>query len=162
MINKLAVLDNILARRHCRLFQALESGITIDDSFGSDLKNWYLWKNGYKNNEELFLSNYYFQSFDEGISFFHSSQDNSIFHSIILYLLDKKSLHSIPLIIDGSGDGYYYDIKNREVYYRFEGEKDIYIKCFEGFLDILIELASLDNPSDDDIISTEIKLLDDQ
>lgn len=63
--------------------------------------------------------------------------------AVFFLTFGRHLLRSWSLLVDASGAGHYYDTGKRTVVYRLEGERDLFFKSFESFIDFLVELSAL-------------------
>lgn len=141
----LTLLDVALRTNHPSLHATLQPG--IDASAGPpELKAWFRWRNGQpRDTVEALHGTYRFVSYSDGraeLQHMRSTIWKSPLNAAILAMIARRSFYSIPLLTNRAGEGYYFNLSRRGVYYRFNDDRDIVLNSFSEFLEIVIELAS--------------------
>lgn len=146
-------LDAALGQHQPKLAAMLQPGISISRYRGGNLRTWFGWKNGQPNNfQEVLHGRYYFVNFEDATAQLHHMRSSlwlSPVQALMLAVFARRSFYSLPLVIDAAGDGYYYHLNRRTVFWKFEGESDILFPRFESFVELLTELVSI-NPTPHD------------
>jgi hypothetical protein len=138
-------LDVALRANHPALYATLRPGM---DAWSGprELKEWFRWRDGQpRGTAEALHGIYRFVGCGDGraeLRHMRSTVWKSPLSGAILAVGARKAFYSVPLLTDRAGDGYCFDLFRRGVYYRFKDERDIRSKSFNGFLEIVIGLAT--------------------
>ncbi|MCA8998647.1 MAG: hypothetical protein KDA80_16725 [Planctomycetaceae bacterium] len=139
-------LDAALAENQPKLYATLQPGRVIPWKEPGQIKHWYRWRDGQSRDSQVtLLGSYHFASYSEArteLQILRRSFIEAPLNALILVALAPQTFSSLPLLTDVAGDGYYFHLRRRTVYYRFKGEQDIDFPRFESFLEFLIELVS--------------------
>lgn len=158
--DQLNCLEEALAREHAEVLSSLRPGGSRSYIFHRSLAVWFSWRDGQSPDAPLFHERYSFVGYGEARAHFRSSVGGAFPHLFATLLFARHVLYSIPLLIDGAGEGYFYSYLSGTVVYRFEGESARSFCSFSQFVDYLIELAKIPASSGNAGIERELELLE--
>jgi hypothetical protein len=161
---KIKQFDEALRDHHAEFHASLRHGVSPGFSVASPVREWFGWRDGQSlDAETLFLDTYRFVPLEEARAQARSAR-SSLFRSpaqgVALVIFARRMLYSWPLLVDRVGEGYFFSIVSRRVFYRFQGERVRVFPSFEGYLDFLIELAAVSARSVQARIERELELID--
>ena len=164
LADKLKQFDTALRERHSEFHTSLRPGLSRGISMSSSVGEWFAWRDGQPHDTTtLFLDTYRFVPLDEARMQARSARSaflTSPIQAMALAVFARRMLYSWPLIVDGAGEGYFFSTVSRQVFYKFEGERDRAFSSFEAFLDLLIELATVSARTEQARIERELELID--
>lgn len=139
-------LDTALCEHQPKLYAALQPGISIPRYRHANLKMWFAWRNGQpRDSREVLHGRYFFATFEDGLAGLKHMR-GAVWEGPLAFLFmvafTRRSFYSLPLVVDAAGDGYYYHLYRRTVYWKFKGEADILLPSFDLFLKLLAQFAS--------------------
>jgi hypothetical protein len=155
-------LDVALRANHPALYATLRPGI---DAWSGprELKEWFRWRDGQpRGTAEALHGIYRFVGCGDGrveLRHMRSTVWKSPLNAAILAVGARRAFYSVPLLTDCAGDGYYFDLFRRGVYYRCKGERDMILNSFSSFLEVAIALAMRPRMAPDLAAEYEYELL---
>jgi hypothetical protein len=153
--------EDALRKRFPDLLAELQPGVS---AASGDLGQWYRWRNGQSDTSERRLFGLYRFVPEQEARATLKGLRSECFRSpgslLALCVFAPRSLVSIPLLIDGTGDGYYFNLITRNVFYRFEGERSTVFRSFAHLVDYLVEILESECRSDDEFLTKESELIE--
>ena len=139
-------LDASLREHAASVYADLRPGTKTAWTAPSDLRSWFAWRNGQPHDTQLqLIDTYSFVSYDDAkaeLSMMRRCLWQHTLQSVVLALFSRRSFYTLPLLTDVAGDGYCYHLIRRRPYYRFKGERDVFVPDFDSFVRFLVDYVS--------------------
>ena len=163
LATKIDQFDAALREHHDEFHTSLRPGVSPGVSLPRPVREWFAWRDGQSPEAEtLFLDTYRLVPFEEARSQPRAARSNLVSspaQAVAFVIFARRMLYSWPLLVDGSGEGYFFSRVSRRVFYRFQGERTRVFSSFERYLDFLIELAGVPASSTHARIERELELI---